>query len=410
MAIKAKISASTIKNFKIEDKRMNDTEIKGFHARISKSGNICYYFFYRHNGKQCNFLLGRHGNITPVQARDFARLKAGEVATGVDVQTEKREAIEETRRKKLSEFKTFVVDRYYPFLITNNVRTADQIKSVLLNTFEQFGESQLDEITPWAVEKWRKEKREEGCADATLNYYVSTLKGALSRAVDWGFLEAHQLGKVKAYKLDNSRVRYLNQEEEQALLNALRERDQELRDKRASGNEFRRVRHYELLDDLKDKRFADHIEPIVLIAMNTGMRRGEILSLEWKDVDFSLQQILVRGSKAKSGHRRYIPMNAVAVDTMKAWFRQRPSKQYVFVGRNDKPLTEIKRSWETVVEMAGLVDFHFHDLRHHFASKLVMKGVDLNTVRELLGHADLSMTIRYSHLAPEHKAAAVNLL
>lgn len=210
-----------------------------------------------------------------------------------------RDAIEETRREKLSEFKRFVVERYYPYLMTNHVRTADQIKSVLLNTFSQFEATQLGAITPWAVEKWRKAKREEGCADATLNYYVSTLKGALSRAVDWGFLEVHQQGKVKAYKLDNSRVRYLNQEEEQALLNALRERDQELRNKRASGNEFRRVRHYELLDDLKDKRLADHIEPIVLIAMNTGMRRGEILSLEWKDVDFSLAADSCEGQQSK---------------------------------------------------------------------------------------------------------------
>ncbi|WP_083481667.1 tyrosine-type recombinase/integrase [Agarivorans gilvus] len=70
----------------------------------------------------------------------------------------------------------------------------------------------------------------------------------------------------------------------------------------------------------------------------------------------------------------------------------------------------MKKGWVKVVDLAELEDFNFHDLRHHFASKLVMKSVDLNTVRELLGHADMNMTLRYAHLAPEHKAAAVNLL
>lgn len=100
--------------------------------------------------------------IFPVQTRDYAQLKAGEVATGVDVQTEKRDAIEETRREKLSEFKLFVVERYSPYLVTNNVRTTDQIKSVLLNIFSQFEATQLVRCDhPWAVEKWRKEKKKK---------------------------------------------------------------------------------------------------------------------------------------------------------------------------------------------------------------------------------------------------------
>ncbi len=73
-------------------------------------------------------------------------------------------------------------------------------------------------------------------------------------------------------------------------------------------------------------------------------------------------------------------------------------------------LTDIKTAWRNLVKAADVDDFRFHDLRHTFASNLVMAGVDLNTVRELLGHSDIKMTLRYAHLAPEHKAAAVELL
>jgi site-specific recombinase XerD len=82
----------------------------------------------------------------------------------------------------------------------------------------------------------------------------------------------------------------------------------------------------------------------------------------------------------------------------------------VFTADMTSPLADIKKAWNNLIDSSGISDFRFHDFRHHFASTLVMAGVDLNTVRELLGHSDIKMTLRYAHLAPEHKAAAVNLI
>jgi site-specific recombinase XerD len=84
--------------------------------------------------------------------------------------------------------------------------------------------------------------------------------------------------------------------------------------------------------------------------------------------------------------------------------------QYIFCNNEGKPYGDIKKSWLTAVKKAGIINFHFHDLRHTFASQLVMSGVDLNTVRELLGHKSLEMTLRYSHLSPDHKKRAVDIL
>lgn len=92
------------------------------------------------------------------------------------------------------------------------------------------------------------------------------------------------------------------------------------------------------------------------------------------------------------------------------WLSDTDDSGFVFKGSDNKALTDIKRTWNTLLTEANIKNLRFHDLRHHFASKLVMAGVDLNTVRELLGHSDLKMTLRYAHLAPGHKAAAVNLI
>jgi len=190
----------------------------------------------------------------------------------------------------------------------------------------------------------------------------------------------------------------------------MEDREEAICSERDSANQWRAARNKELLPDLRKLDFSDHLKPLVITAMNTGMRRGEIFNLTWQDIDLKNKIITVEGATSKSGQTRHIPINKELLDTLIKWKNQINSKLYVFPGKDGKRLDNVKKSWEGLLKLAKIEEFRWHDLRHTFASKLVMAGVPLNTVRELLGHSDLSMTLRYAHLAPDSKASAVELL
>ncbi|MCK8063394.1 site-specific integrase [Vibrio sp. 1CM7H] len=223
---------------------------------------------------------------------------------------------------------------------------------------------------------------------------MNRLRAALNRAVEWEFIDSHNLSSVKLIKQDNTRIRYLSNEEEKRLLDALRDRNHCVR---------------KPCNEIEPVEFVDFFEPLVLTAMNTGMRKGELLSLRWEHVSLPNRYLTIRSENAKSKKTRTIPLNDTVLKLFERWRAQNPDADYVFIS-NNQPVEFFQYPWQSLLKEAAIENFRFHDLRHHFVSKLVMAGVDLNIVRELLGHADLKMTLRYAHLAPEHKAAAVNLI
>lgn len=194
------------------------------------------------------------------------------------------------------------------------------------------------------------------------------------------------------------------------MFNTLRTRDLKVKLERENGNLFRQQRNYPLLPELRELNYCDHIEPIIILAVNTGMRKSEIFGLDWSHIDLEKEFLTVISDNSKSEKGRHIPLNKAAKETLINWSNDSAIQGYVFKGEGERPIKDIKKAWSNLLKAAKISDFRFHDLRHHFASKFVMAGVDLNTVRELMGHSDLKMTLRYAHLAPEHKAAAVNLI
>jgi integrase len=192
----------------------------------------------------------------------------------------------------------------------------------------------------------------------------------------------------------------LDTDEEHRLRAALIKRDENGLAARKSGNEWRRARKRELLPTRK--RFADHLTPAVLLSMITGLRRGELLGLLWSDIDLLEKMLTVRGASAKSGNTRYVPLNDDAVSVLKDWREDSVKTDRVF-----HVATSFKTAWAALLADAKITRFRWHDLRHHFASRLVQAGVPLNTVRELLGHGSFAMTLRYAHLAPNQTRDAV---
>jgi integrase len=314
-------------------------------------------------------------------------------------------------RAQTHTFGTFVDEVYTPWAEAN-IRTAGATIARLKASFAEFHGKKLAEINPWLVERWRATRLKAGAKASTVNRDLDDLKSSIAKAVAWGQLEENPIAGVKRSRVDMSRSpRFLSVEEERALRDALDHREERIRTGRDNANNWRRERGYELLPDLRSCAFADYLKPLVILSLQTGMRRGEVFSLAWADVDLQAARITIHGSKAKSGTTRHIPLNSEARAVLTGWRALAgDASGLVFPGKLGDQFTNLRRSFDGVLRAAQVHRFRWHDLRHSFASKLVMAGVDLNTVRELLGHSDYKMTLRYSHLAPEHKAAAVERL
>jgi integrase len=209
-------------------------------------------------------------------------------------------------------------------------------------------------------------------------------------------------------------VRYLADEERERLMAALDDREEEIRNGRASHNEWRKIRKLETLSTLRNRIFVDHLKPIVLLSLSTGIRRDAMFSLEWRDVDFADRTIMVRAASSKNDRQYYVPLNDMAFEAISGWRAQSsrvsPGSLVFPSPQTGKKMDNCNTAWRHLLKRAGIQNFRWHDMRHDFASQLVMEGVDLNTVRELMGHSDMKMTLRYAHLVPENKLQAVKAL
>lgn len=276
-------------------------------------------------------------------------------------------------------FEDFVVENFLPYSETNKKSFYCDVL-ICRVLVKKFKGKTLRQITPPMIENFKQEflsaptKHEKKRSAATVNYHLSILSKIFSLAVDAELLENNPCFRVKKLRLNNQRTRVLSGEEETKLFSALGE------------NEL--------------------VKNIVLVALHTGMRRGEIFNLKWFDVDFNRGLIQVRESK--SGKKRFIPINLTMNELLNGLKRK---SEYVF----PSPVTgirldNVKRSFGRAVKDAEIGDFRFHDLRHTAATRMADAGADAFTLMKILGHADIRMTARYTHATDRALRRAVTNL
>ena len=257
------------------------------------------------------------------------------------------------------------------------LKSHDRLKSFINTLNKHFGNKKLDDFNMLTVENMQSDIIKKGLSVAYANRLTAVLKRMFVKASDWELLTEDDLKRIRKVKLlrgEVKRLRYLADDEAERLIS-----------------------HCE-----------PYLKPIVITALNTGMRKSEILNLTWNRVDMLNRIILL--DTTKNGERREIPINDNLYGALTGIIRQINVKYVFFNPHTLKPYKDIKKAFSAALGKSHILDFRFHDLRHTFASQLVMKSVDLATVRDLMGHKDIKMTLRYSHLSKTHLKDAVNVL
>jgi integrase len=407
--MQTKITQTVVQNIKPEKKLfwVRDTLIKGFVMSVSYGGKKTYCVDYKHeNGKRATYKIGDATLITVAEAREAAREFLASVERGEDP----------TNPEKPLALGDFLKDKYEKWVLDNR-KSGGMTIAMIKSNFGFLYDTPLEEITVGKVEEWRTDKkRKHGVKASSLNRMVTSLKAAINWAVKRDIIKDNPLAKLEPLPERDSvkKVRYLTDSERERLMNALDKREKAMRDGRDSHNEWLVDRELKTRPRIRDDVFADYLKPIVILALSTGIRRNSLLSLEWGDVNFADRTILVRAATAKNDKEYYVPMSDLVFETLKIWRKQSKRTELgnlVFSSpKTGKKMGSCGSAWDNLLKKADIQNFRWHDMRHDFASQLVMEGVDLNTVRELMGHADLKMTLRYAHLAPENKLQAVKVL
>jgi site-specific recombinase XerD len=235
-----------------------------------------------------------------------------------------------------------------------------------------------ESITPRELERFLVQNAEENdWAPATINRYRALLSLVYRLGIENGKVKDNPARLVKHRQENNARVRYLSPEEET------------------------RLRAY------IQATYPEHI-PELDLALHTGMRLGEMYSLTWENVNMSRKVVTI--PRSKNGEKRHVPLNATALSALAEVRKRSDGTGPVVRNLDGEPLAGPRYWFEPALPKAKIRRFSWHCLRHTFASRLVMAGVDLRTVQELMGHKSIEMTVRYSHLAPKHTLAAVERL
>jgi len=334
------------------------------YERTGKKGTY-WYLDYNLEGQRVRKRVG--------QSKKLAELALADV----QVKLERKELGFAAKDRPLSDF----IDEYLVYSKANKAPETCQRDAITLGYLKDFIRGdRLSSITAHQLEGYKAWRKEAGKEPSTINRELNTIKALLNKAVAWGALSQNPAKGVSKFKEPRGQVRFLSTKEIQALLKTVE-----------GGN------RYAMTETL----------------LNTGIRRGELVWLDWPDLDFNRKIVAIQakeGWQPKDYEVRHIPMTPHLFKVLSGLPRK--DRGPVFVNGDGQRFNPdvLTHDFEDIMAQAKISDAGIHTLRHTFASHLVMKGVDLYTVQKLLGHASIKTTEIYAHLAPDYLRSAMNRL
>jgi excisionase family DNA binding protein len=335
------------------------------YQRKTKQGEIRWYLDYRDaTGKRVQRIV-RHAKTCQEAAEELVRV----------VREEHIRAGGAVAEKKDIKFDVFA-DTFFQDYVLPTYKKGMLEKSRMRKLTDFFGGYTLREVTPMMIERFRAERLAAGNKRSTVNRFLALMKRMYTLAINEGLAKENPVKKVKFFsEADNIKERILNPEEEKRLMAVAPPR----------------------------------LRPILVIALNSGLRFSEIMNLEWKHIDFNGRRLRVERTKSKKV--RYVNMNNPLLEELLQLRVSANGSPYLFLNpKTGKPFTLVRKSFLTACKKAGIQGLRFHDLRHTFATRLIQKGVDIETVRALLGHYSIVLTQRYTHSNNEMKQRAVDAI
>jgi len=338
-------------------------------VKLDKDGKRqrgAWLYDFTHKGKRYKGTLGQVSRS--VAKEEEARMKAAVVE-------ERLNPAKARKSPRLADFGKEYLAWYKANRKPESYRRVARTVQVLT---EMYGAKKLSELTAWHLEQFKKARKEAGLEPSSVNLELTVFKTLLHKAQEWGTLAEHPGRTVRPLKAPHGKPRFLSEDEEAAIL-------------AACSPELRRI---------------------VQTGLLTGFRRQELTSLRPEDVDLEHELVSVAACYAKNGEHRTVPMTAGLKAIMQDALAARGHARTVFVKDPGDPWTvnTFYKDFKKACQRAGVANIFPHVLRHTYASRLVMAGVDLRTAQELMGHKDIDMTLRYVHLSPSHKRAAVEAM
>ena len=323
-------------------------------------GSDIWWIRYKVKGTEHREKVGRRGD-----AINLYRLRKADILRGAKMPA--------NLRQKGIKF-TAIAQDAIEWYQSHDRRDTRNFKSRMKAILEAFGDRIADEIRPSDIDTWLGAHH---WSPATKNRYKNVFGKTFKIALADGKVDNNPARMVEQRAENNARIRFLSEDEERRLRAVIAE------------------------------RFPIHM-PEFDVVLHTGMRKSEQFSLDWSQVSLGRKRIKL--DKTKNGSNREIPLNKTCLKVFEALYAIRLRNGRIFQSKFGRDLNDPRTWFEIAVREAKVSNLRWHDLRHTFISRLVMKDVNLRTVQELAGHKTISMTTRYAHLAPEHNQAAIERL